>query len=640
MTSEIKPIPEEQDQYIYRSIHGLASGVSFLHTAQEGTFTSHHDLKPANILIIDGRFQISDFDRSHLRQITQGSATQKGKAIGTPEYQPPEYWSEDGIRAEISHGRAFDVWALGCIIIELATLVVYGWNPMVVNGSTNQPVLAFRAERFKNQGRITLSMDGPQSQDNSFWNNYIVVEKWVEKLKSDKKDTKLMNILNTALEMTVSDPKDRMYMWEAELDLYENLQETRAPHNNSDTVLKVKPQAPCFDHTGYYPIDAGQSKCTGSWKLSVVPNHISTPLHRAANSGNRKRVVQLWSLGWPIFVADSKGRTPLAIMETSDNSELRNLEGNVTKLLEAAKNGDIKTIRDLFKKQNLHPGMADKDGRLALNVAIEYGQADVVRLLLEYDPENQLSRWTWNDSCFRKIEGNIIELLEAVKKDDANKINDLIYKHRLNVRLKYINGCSPSDIANQYQCFNASQEINYLKDRRIDSDGEDFLWEWWKDTYDERPLHTAARFGFVKGLEELFNHEQEEMINVPCREWDLFFNKDEQLWQTKQDHDYRDCTDHRTPLFLAAQHGKHEAVELLLKHGARSFPPVPQKDNRIPFKTALAAAIDSGDKKTLELILCRAPDAARCLEHQDQFGQRPLLQAISQGNIVGFELLL
>ena len=396
MTSATKPISVEQyyQPYIYRSICELAAGLCYLHTAQAGISTSHHDLKPANILLIDGRFQIGDFDRSHLRDIAQGSATEEGKYIGTPEYQPPEYWRADGTRAAISHGRAFDVWALGCIFIELATLVVYGWNPKAPGDLTYQPVLDFGERRLNNLGKVALSSDTPQPGDKSFWNNFNVVEDWVEQLKGDTRDMSVMRLLNTALGMTVSDPRDRMHMWEVELDLLSDLRQYQAPRKDGKRVFTAGPSTPASNHKWYFPINTGRNNGIESWKLSAVKNNCSTPLHRGAKSGDKSKVVRLWSLGWPIFVADSRGDTPLTLMGKSDNSELRELPGNVENLLEAAHKGELATIKDLLEKQHLRPGMVNKDGRSALYVAIEHGRADVVRLLLKYDAPEQLSQWT------------------------------------------------------------------------------------------------------------------------------------------------------------------------------------------------------------------------------------------------------
>lgn len=134
---------QERQKHLYRSIYGLVSGISYLHKEIEGRVITHHDLKPLNILIIDDRLQIADFGHSQIRPIIEGSATE-GR-LGTYEYQPPEYYNQDGSRAQSKYGRAFDVWAVGCIIVELATLIVHDWQSGMVN--------TFREERKSNPNR-------------------------------------------------------------------------------------------------------------------------------------------------------------------------------------------------------------------------------------------------------------------------------------------------------------------------------------------------------------------------------------------------------------------------------------------------------------------------------------------------------
>ena len=240
-----------------------------------------------------------------------------------------------------------------------------------------------------------------------------------------------------------------------------------------------------------------------------------------------------------------------------------------------------------------------------------------------------------NDSHFRRIEGKLVEYLEAARQDDDQKIQKLIQESGLGPDPSYISGMSAKDIAETHGCRNVLAEYHLSLNADVP-----WSWEWWRETYDERPLHTAARFGSVDVLREIFNHDQQRSIDRPCREWKLFFSEDMQGWRTEH------CTSYRTPLFLAAQHGKHEAVQFLLERGARTYLPGfaigPDDDRSYKyFKTALAAAVDFGDNRSLEQILSRAPDATSVLEHEDwKTGRRPLLQALSLGNTDGFEILL
>jgi serine/threonine protein kinase len=121
--------------WLYREIFALVSAVSFLHREIDGIVTSHHDLKPDNILWLGGSLKICDLGRSHLLPAADGSETEGRAGLGTFSYQPPEYYNDDGTRSSRKHGRAFDVWSLGCILLEMATLIVYGWQGRKIQDS-------------------------------------------------------------------------------------------------------------------------------------------------------------------------------------------------------------------------------------------------------------------------------------------------------------------------------------------------------------------------------------------------------------------------------------------------------------------------------------------------------------------------
>ena len=206
---------EERRAHIYHSIYALVSGLWSLHRESEGKITSHHDLRPSNILVIERDLKIADLGRSHLRPATEGSQTE-GRPLGTYGYQPPEYWQDDGSRANVSHGRAFDIWAMGCILIELAILIVHVWEP--------QMVTKFRTERQSNKikDRPRVMERHSKREDGSFHNNWLVVERWVNQLKHHHGTSKkLKRILDVAMGMLDHEPGSRLYTWEAELDLHD-----------------------------------------------------------------------------------------------------------------------------------------------------------------------------------------------------------------------------------------------------------------------------------------------------------------------------------------------------------------------------------------------------------------------------------
>ena len=206
--------------FLYRSMLSLMSALSYLHREHGGLITSHHDLKPSNILVVGQRFLISDLGKSHLRPPDIGSSTEGIKGLGTFEYQPPEYWHDNGYRAKIKHGRAFDIWSMGCILLELATLVVHDWRPGMIS--------KFKEERVENANldRPKLVEYRDNREDSSFHNNQVVIDSWVMRLKQHSSSSRTIErILDLAMAMMAREPRSRLYSWEAELDLH-NAQKT------------------------------------------------------------------------------------------------------------------------------------------------------------------------------------------------------------------------------------------------------------------------------------------------------------------------------------------------------------------------------------------------------------------------------
>ncbi|KAL8774904.1 MAG: hypothetical protein Q9194_003908 [Teloschistes cf. exilis] len=137
------PTSTEEDlrRNIYRQVYALVDALSYLHQEIAEEITSHHDIKPSNILVFGREFKLADFGKTHIRPSYLGSQT-GNNVLGTYEYQPPEYWTDSGVKADLRHGRAFDAWAMGCVIIELTRLNVYGWS--------SEKVSQFRKARLEN----------------------------------------------------------------------------------------------------------------------------------------------------------------------------------------------------------------------------------------------------------------------------------------------------------------------------------------------------------------------------------------------------------------------------------------------------------------------------------------------------------
>ncbi|KAI0382928.1 kinase-like domain-containing protein [Hypomontagnella monticulosa] len=112
---------------IYANVYGLADALQHIHDFNfegDGVEFSrigyHHDLRPANILVCDGKFVIADFGLSKLKPDDQSSRTTlRG---GQDDYLGPEHFNyEEWAKRMV--GRPLDVWAFGCILAEIATFI-------------------------------------------------------------------------------------------------------------------------------------------------------------------------------------------------------------------------------------------------------------------------------------------------------------------------------------------------------------------------------------------------------------------------------------------------------------------------------------------------------------------------------------
>ena len=275
--------PWQLKEYIYRSILSISSAVVFVHREIEGLISSHHDIKPANILLFDQTWKLADFGRSHLLPCTKASDTDG--VLGTYAYQPPEYRDSLGEKAKKRHGRAFDVWSLACIIIELLTVAVYGWK--------GQKLSQFHRKRIDNRRNPKKVPRERQNRDNSFFNNMNVVQDWTSQLLQDDGSENMKSMLTIVKTMMKEEESHRYLSWEVHLDLYELL----------------------------HPIDTIEERETETEATVQQPNahhgkREHNPLRRAVEQKNMPRIKWLLKRGWIGHPLD------LPKIDTRDSSDL------------------------------------------------------------------------------------------------------------------------------------------------------------------------------------------------------------------------------------------------------------------------------------------------------------------------------
>jgi serine/threonine protein kinase len=94
-------------------------------TGNNTWFGCHFDLKPANILIFgNGVWKIADFGQAAFKQ-RQGTDSNMTNEGGSDAYSAPETGNND------LAGPRYDVWSLGCIILEVTTFLVVGRRGLI-----------------------------------------------------------------------------------------------------------------------------------------------------------------------------------------------------------------------------------------------------------------------------------------------------------------------------------------------------------------------------------------------------------------------------------------------------------------------------------------------------------------------------
>lgn len=104
----------------------LSVGLRFLHTidGNEEYIIRHLDIKPENLLWAQGRMIIADFGLGKALSAKEGSRLYKPSS-GTRGFVAPEATPANRKITSRGHGRATDIFALGCVFLEMLSAMIY-----------------------------------------------------------------------------------------------------------------------------------------------------------------------------------------------------------------------------------------------------------------------------------------------------------------------------------------------------------------------------------------------------------------------------------------------------------------------------------------------------------------------------------
>jgi serine/threonine protein kinase len=163
-------------KWFLRQLQGLADAIRNIHFLGGPSFNTspgadlfrserftafHHDIKPENILVFQpeedadvvltsSTFKISDFGASKFGKLgAEGESSAVSKSHGTATYRGP-----DIVMSERGASRPFDLWATGCVFLELLSWLFYPFKEAIVD---------FSSERAKDSGQYQ------DIADDQFW---------------------------------------------------------------------------------------------------------------------------------------------------------------------------------------------------------------------------------------------------------------------------------------------------------------------------------------------------------------------------------------------------------------------------------------------------------------------------------------
>ncbi|CAF9939022.1 MAG: hypothetical protein HETSPECPRED_001458 [Heterodermia speciosa] len=195
---------EEQGLTVWHALPSLASALAHLHhdVYVNGLrqIILHLDIKPGNVIIRGSTFQLADFGLASLKSPEDTKTQWHGE---TYDYSPPEYftWRNSSGQPDFRHlcDRKSDVWSLGCVFSELATLAIMGWK--------DQDVSKFKTSR--RDGVNQRLIYSHTQTDSSFHHNQDEVHSWLKMLEEKSPErSEVFKIVKKMIHATHSERSD------------------------------------------------------------------------------------------------------------------------------------------------------------------------------------------------------------------------------------------------------------------------------------------------------------------------------------------------------------------------------------------------------------------------------------------------
>ncbi|KAI1386093.1 uncharacterized protein F4822DRAFT_305220 [Hypoxylon trugodes] len=286
----------------WKSLANVAEALDAIHNLELERENGHHDcfsgwhcdLKPDNILRVNGEFKLADFGFAKFKPTKLGDVQTKARITGgTETYGAPEC---DRARQDpsISVSQTIDTWSFGCVLSVSATWVVLGYQGVLTYYELRR--IAIRKLREK---RVYHSTIGVPVADDAFHNGVHVlpeVLEWHNYLRSvlRRSDTITGRILDLVEECMLQ-PESARKTNALHIAMEEQLQEAQYEHDRlmggpgldivtdsvKEALLSVEDRAPS-------PVNSYQSEITTASDSSKISTYLSpTPSRRSRSKYSR-----------------------------------------------------------------------------------------------------------------------------------------------------------------------------------------------------------------------------------------------------------------------------------------------------------------------------------------------------------------
>ncbi|WYZ36955.1 hypothetical protein EsH8_II_000461 [Colletotrichum jinshuiense] len=145
------PVNKNQAELTVKQMLGVAEALKAIHYCRLKKLSNenqdpscsfkkghHGDIKPENILVVDGQWKLADFGFSQVRRLEDTRSDDRPLGF-SPTYRAPEH------DVGVFNGQQADIWSLGCVMSVAATWITMG----------RKGIKAFREKRAtKTAGRV------------------------------------------------------------------------------------------------------------------------------------------------------------------------------------------------------------------------------------------------------------------------------------------------------------------------------------------------------------------------------------------------------------------------------------------------------------------------------------------------------